>query len=862
MSHSTKVMVAVTAMWFGVATAAQGQIRITEYMYSGNGAEFVEFTNTGASQVDMAGWSFDDSSRVPGTVDLSAFGVLDPGESVILTDADDAATFVADWSLGAAVDVIAGSSAGLGRNDEINLYDDTDALVDRLTYGDEDFPGSERTNDASAWPCSESLGLNNIYQWNLSADADAQASYFSASGDLGSPGSLTEVSCGAPSEGACCLTGNCTEGLQVDCVLIGGVYEGDGTDCATTTCPAPSTGVIRITEFMYKGSGDEFIELTNLDANPIDMTGWSLDDDSDVAGTVDLSAFGAVSPGESVIVTDGDAATFASAWGLTGVQIIGNSAAGLGRNDQINVYDSSATLVDRLTYGDEDYPGTIRTNELSGWPCNTAVGADNIAEWLYASVGDSQSSFTSSDGDVGSPGVYVDHDCTTTPTGACCDDVGFCTDVTATACLMAEKFYQGDSTDCSTFTCPAPADGNIRITEYLYSGNGDEFVEFTNLDSNPVDLTGWSYDDDSDTPGTVDLSAFGIVAAGESVILTDGDAAAFEADWGLTGVKIIGGSSAGLGRNDEINLYDSSGILIDRLTYGDEDFPGTVRTEDASGWPCEDAAGNNAIADWFLSYPGDLQNCFASASGDFGNPGTFNLVACEICGNGRVDPGEDCDGGDCCTAVCVFVAAGTECRAAVGDCDVAEACDGASADCPADEMEPSTTECRAAAGDCDVAEFCDGASVDCPADVVEPDTTECRAAVGDCDITEFCDGVSVDCPADVVEPNTTECRASAGECDPAEFCSGSDGVCPDDSMMSSGTPCSDDGNECTSDVCDGENVYCTHFDNELCGACCLENQSCRDDVLAATCESLGGGVQRNGRCVRRRFGRRRCCRSL
>ena len=40
----------------------------------------------------------------------------------------------------------------------------------------------------------------------------------------------------------------------------------------------------------------------------------------------------------------------------------------------------------------------------------------------------------------------------------------------------------------------------IRITEFMYSGNGDEFIELTNTTSNPISLAGWSLDDGSAMP--------------------------------------------------------------------------------------------------------------------------------------------------------------------------------------------------------------------------------------------------------------------------------------------------------------------------------------------------------------------------
>ena len=166
---------------------------------------------------------------------------------------------------------------------------------------------------------------------------------------------------------------------------------------------------MEITEWMYsgKGAGDvgEFIELTNGGATTIDMTGWSFDDDSRLAGTVSLSAFGTVDPGESVILTEIPAATFAANWGLSGVSIIGDNATNLGRNDEINLYDATSTLIDRLTYGDQTYSGTVRTQYKS---CNIPASgyAQTIVQpsWTLATVNDTFGSRMSTLGEVASPG--------------------------------------------------------------------------------------------------------------------------------------------------------------------------------------------------------------------------------------------------------------------------------------------------------------------------------------------------------------------------------------------------------------------------------------------------------------------------
>ncbi len=168
--------------------------------------------------------------------------------------------------------------------------------------------------------------------------------------------------------------------------------------------------------------------------------------------------------------------------------------------------------------------------------------------------------------------------------------------------------------------------GEIVITEWMYnglgSGNTGEFVEFTNTGPNPVDMTGWSYDDDSRVAGTISLSAFGVVAPGQSVILTDETAADFAQIWGLSGVVIIGGNTANLGRNDEINLYDAEGNLVDRLTYGDETFPGTVRTQNKScNIPATEYGYTEPQTSWVLAAAGDAFGSKASTRGEVASRG-------------------------------------------------------------------------------------------------------------------------------------------------------------------------------------------------------------------------------------------------
>lgn len=180
------------------------------------------------------------------------------------------------------------------------------------------------------------------------------------------------------------------------------------------------------------------------------------------------------------------------------------------------------------------------------------------------------------------------------------------------------------------------ATGGMRITEWMYSGTTGEFVEFTNMSAAPIDLTGWSMDDDHAVPGAFSLSAFGVIQPGESVVVTEAVEATFRAAWNLpASVKIIGslGVATGnnLARNDEINLYNAGNVLVDRLTYGDQSFPGTIRTQNTSGQTCTESIGQDDPSLWELSAVGDEYNSFLSTSAEKGSPGSYTAPSCNFC---------------------------------------------------------------------------------------------------------------------------------------------------------------------------------------------------------------------------------------
>jgi uncharacterized protein (TIGR03382 family) len=188
-----QIMVGVVGL-VAAAGSSMGAIRITEWMYNGAGGtarEFVEITNTGGGSVDLTGWSFDDNSRAPGSFSLSGFGVLAAGQSAIICE-PSAADFRTAWGLGAAVKIIGGNTNNLGRADEVNIYDASNNLVDRLTYDDQTI-GGPRTQGFSGNIKLANLGANAANLALASTNGDSYGSYTSANGEIGNPGTYSDI---------------------------------------------------------------------------------------------------------------------------------------------------------------------------------------------------------------------------------------------------------------------------------------------------------------------------------------------------------------------------------------------------------------------------------------------------------------------------------------------------------------------------------------------------------------------------------------------------------------------------------------------------------------------------------------------
>ncbi len=242
------------------------------------------------------------------------------------------------------------------------------------------------------------------------------------------------------------------------------------------------------------------------------------------------------------------------------------------------------------------------------------------------------------------------------------------------------------------------------------------------------------------------------------------------------------------------------------------------------------------------------------------------------CGDGSIDPGEDCDqagangtASSCCSATCTYVAAATTCRPAADQCDASEVCSGASATCPADVPQADGTGCSdadactgvdtcqsgvctgGAPPNCNDGQVCTTDSCDTLLGCTHTNNTNPCDDDDACTQTDVCGGGSchgtnpVICTALDQCHDVGECQTGTGLCSHPNKTDGTsctdDDACTTADACTSGTcvggapPDCNDGEACTDDACDS-GTGCTHTDNTA---------PCDDGNACTTGDVCGGG---------------------
>ena len=181
----------------------------------------------------------------------------------------------------------------------------------------------------------------------------------------------------------------------------------------------------------------------------------------------------------------------------------------------------------------------------------------------------------------------------------------------------------------ATFVPNDPAYPDIRITEYMYKNGGSpaEFVQFTNLGTTAVNMSGWSEDDGTGTPGEHSLAGFGTLQPGQSGILAQATQATFDAAWNMSASVpfVEENGSDNLGSADSIYLFDGNNV-VDLLTYGTGTGP---KASGAAAVPgSASVIGTNNWSGWVLLQAG--QPGVVTAGGDIGSPGYSAFAATPV----------------------------------------------------------------------------------------------------------------------------------------------------------------------------------------------------------------------------------------
>jgi len=308
-------------------------------------------------------------------------------------------------------------------------------------------------------------------------------------------------------------------------------------------------------------------------------------------------------------------------------------------------------------------------------------------------------------------------------------------------------------------------------------------------------------------------------------------------------------------------LVDGTKVADDYTDLSDGSLDAAIDLDEDGGPPPGTRVWTGTDSDGSSLSPSNCQNWSTASSGIGGFDGrndvttsvwTRNLVpTCDqlrsiycvekdiICGDGFVDPGEDCDdgnttGGDCCDASCGFETGGSSCGDTGTDCIVQDTCDGAGT-CDDNGFVSSGTGCGDASDtECTDPDTCDGAGT-CD-DNHETSGASCGDTGTDCTVQDTCDG-SGTCDDNGFIASGTGCGdGSDTECTDPDTCDGA-GTC-DDNHEAGGTNCGDAGTECiVQDSCNGSGG-CTDNGFVSSGTGCGDptDSECTD---ADTCDGAG-----------------------
>ena len=134
-SKPTKLFFLAAALWAGIWSLVNAQVVINEIMSDLEGGdedrEWVEIYNSGASEVDIAGWKFFENNTNHGLTVHQGVSVLAAGGYAIIADVP--ANFLADWS-GFSGTILDSSFSLSNAGEDLALKDESGTVINQTTY--------------------------------------------------------------------------------------------------------------------------------------------------------------------------------------------------------------------------------------------------------------------------------------------------------------------------------------------------------------------------------------------------------------------------------------------------------------------------------------------------------------------------------------------------------------------------------------------------------------------------------------------------------------------------------------------------------------------------------------------------------
>ncbi len=458
-------------------------------------------------------------------------------------------------------------------------------------------------------------------------------------------------------DGTATISGTAPTGTLGATAVTVTVDDGSLNDVQTFTLDvsmaiSPQYGDIVINEVLYRqrpGFTEEFVELYNASAGPIDLTGWTLASQNNAAGDpVDINYTIPASDElarPSILPVGGYAVIWIQTRGgaevapLAALEFaIGGGLVVDNDGEEFYVLDSAGEVVDYMEYGDRLEPfadfGTAPTSTI--WD-----DTYSIANLLAAGEGQSISLTAS--------GVDNDHSACWEATGS--GDAGGrpeCTGAPLTIDTDPTARQATPGTDNNNLYVASPFAGQIVVNEVLMRtivGFPEEFVELHNIGPTAVDLTNFRVLDGNRHLGETDTNPLDVFIppvdvngtpsilppGGHAVVWASTHLGAAGVDAPLADLQFESGipSNWVLDDSDEVWVLDPTSRLVDFVAWGSG---GELGTPPLFGW---DSAYQGAI-----DMPANGQSISLTPNGVDGN-----LTACwEHTGSGQAGLRAECLG--------------------------------------------------------------------------------------------------------------------------------------------------------------------------------------------------------------------------